>query len=250
MREGVGWILGIAGSVASVVAGWMFSRRSYRLVFQHSYTSLIDRSDEASAAGVRVLLGDTELTKLGRTTLMIWNRGPRSLRYQQDVMQPIVIFFEDHARIIRAKIVRISRADNPTKSAIELVNNHTIELKFTHLDKNDGVLIYILHESRNSCPRIAGTIVGRPVPFEDSGKIVYGRKRPLAETIVYWIVLATPLMIIAAGAKLWLAPPGGEPFNAGPFMIGAGISQAISFMWRAWKAKRSFPKALESTSEE
>ncbi len=239
-------IIGIAVTIVISAVSWLLPKRqpSYKAVVQHSYTPLInDPYGELLKTGVRITLENRQLRRVGRTVLRIWNRGSCSLLYEA-VKKPIVISFGDDARIVVAKVRRTSRKENPTGIRAVRLSEKKYEIKFTHLDRNDGALIYILHESRHRRPLIGGTIVGQEVPFEDLGEIEYHRKRTPAESLSFWISLVPSATLIVAGVAFALSPLYGVS-GGGTVLACFGLSYTIVSLLKTGRRRTNFPKSLE-----
>ena len=232
-------IIGAVTGIASLIVHWISRRRPSRLVFQYSHIPIID------ADRMRRYFRDVEgvLTSLSMMRLIMWNKASRPLRYDE-VSQPIYIYFGDKARILSADIERTARPDNPSGLSVSKVDDRKLELKFHHLNKNDGASLWITHESHETCPTITGSIVGRDEPPDNLGTIKYGVDRTRLPMGVFFAAIGALVLITVVGIQIWFWPPGGEVINAGPLLVGVTVSQAVSLAYRTWKNRRSVPREL------
>ena len=247
-------VVGVAGTLAGIVIMVILRHRSpHHLVIQYSHTPLIDmisRHGDLRDAGVQVIHDDVQLTKLSRTAIVIWNRGPRSLIYDSHVKSgPLTIFFEDEARIIQWGILKTTREGNPTEIEIQRVSEHALSLEFTHLDKKDGALIFVLHESQYGTPRIGGSVVDQSVACENEGEIGFGEFKSQARLqiagSVWAIVLAFGLALQSFGPIV--GPIVGVDFlgQAGATVMWVSVTLAAFLALYGWRTlSRRFPRVL------
>ena len=232
-------VIGAVTGIASLIVHWISRRKPSRLVFQYSHIPIID------ADKMRRYFRDDEgvLKSLSMMRLIIWNKASRPLRYDE-VSQPIYVYFGDKARILNAYMERTARPDNPSGISVSKFDDQKLELKFHHLNKNDGASLWITHESHETCPTITGSIIGRDVPPDNLGTIKYGIDRTGLPMRVFLPAIGILVFFAIFGFQIWFWPPGGEVINAGPLLVGVTGSQAVSLTYRTWKNRRSVPREL------
>ena len=230
-----------ATAVVSFLIAWLFRHRSYRPLFQYSHTLLLDPNGEAEAAGVRIMLGDEALPRVSRTVLVLWNGGARPLR-KEDVARPIYFSFDAPARIFFAAIIEETRPGDEIQTCIERVSESKFSLRFSHLDRGDGIALYLLHDSSEKCPKIEGTIIGRREPFENMGAISHRFSGHPARDIV--LTLLPSLVAMAWGAMVWAWTRLSEGQIGGEILIYFALGQAIVLIWREWQRRRRYPRKL------
>ena len=228
-------------AAVSFAIAWLFRHRSYRPLLQYSHTLLLDPHGEAEAAGVRIMLGDEALPRVSRTVLVLWNGGARPLR-KEDVVRQVYFSFDAPARVFFASIIEETRPRDEIRTCIERVSENKFSLEFSHLDKGDGIALYLLHDSSEKCPKIEGTIVGRKEPFENLGPISHRFSGHPARDVV--LTLSPSLMAMAWGAMIWAWTLLTERHVGGESLLFFALGQAIVIIWREWKRRRRYPRKL------
>ena len=230
--------LPVTGTVLAAVAlfaSWRFAKRSHKLVFQHLYTPFIsDTHGVTRNLGIRISKGDMTFERLGRTIVIIWNRGHKSLQYGAGIKAPIVIRLKDNARIVHGEILKTARAGNPTKCQLKIADRCAM-LSFSHLNRHDGALLSFVHDGAHGQPLVEGELIDGP-PIEDAGLA----NTPLPafwETVRHFSPSA---FLIVVGTIAYLI--GGPPFMA---FIGMGIAQAFLTALSTWGRRRRCPRSLD-----
>lgn len=244
LQQWLQWLIGILiGSVAGYIASWIVARASHRLVYQCSSQAVIDLDKHVVPERMRILVDNAEVERLVVTRLVLWNRGSRSLR-ASDVAQPIRVCLDENARIFECSILRRSRNDN----ALSIdQGDRSIEISFTHLDRNDGVYLRILHDSDDSQPKLEGTIVGSRIPFRNLGEVTYRNTGSFWSRVLRWVAILLPGAYAGSGVLLYIFPPEWGPVDGAMIMIGVGGTLFAIGASKAWEDKRRCPRSLDIT---
>ena len=159
VTHGVGYCIGI------IVLFLRYSAKSYRICFQKSCTKLIDG---ALPAAVKITVDGKVARRLSATKIVVWNGGYRALKSDQ-VPDPITMSFGEGDRIYRHCLF-VTKESNRVR--VERDGDHVLRMKFSNLDRHDGIALDILHDSEIEYPSLNGTILEHK-GFKDCGEIMF-----------------------------------------------------------------------------
>jgi len=184
-----GWVGSLIGLVGIILGGvgifsYKISRSTAKPSYQKSSFRLIGRKENNLPKDVTVIFKRKEVDRLTKTTLILWNNGTEVLN-GEDVISTdsLQISFTDGDNILSYKVLKQTKDVNN----FELLKNeafpHRLLINFSYLDPNDGIVLEILHDSKERYPEVTGTIRGLPKGFEDLGRVYPNRpvkvKHPL-----------------------------------------------------------------------
>lgn len=146
-------------------------RRGPMLAYQFTGQRLIGTKRNRLPEEVQIIFAGVPVKNLTQTQLIIWNNGDAPLR-SDDVPDhdPISFSFGSGSQVLLAEVVKISRDVNRIETQFIAGESNNISLKFGFLDKDDGALISVWHNSDDPMPDVSGTILG-----QKSGPVSYGR---------------------------------------------------------------------------
>jgi len=260
----VGSMIGVIGVVFGVIGmfSYKFSRSTAKPSYQKSSLRLLGRKEDNLPDDVSVLFKGTEVERLTKTTIVIWNNGTEVLSGEDIVESDLLRFsFPEGSNILSFNIIKNTRDTNDFFLSKDEGRNNELVINFSYLDPQDGATIEILHDSENRYPEIIGTIKGIPKGVEDLGR-VYSNKpvnaKPrfnlifLNRKLIFWTAIIMGLSLFILG----LLPNGIVEIalnekaieNKGSLKIAFVITGALYTLLPAsmlWYRREKYPKALK-----
>lgn len=221
VTHGVGYCIGIIGVILAI-----FCRKSYRICFQKSCTKLIDG---ALPAAVKITVDGKVARRLSATKIVVWNGGYRALKSDQ-VPDPITMSFGEGDRIYRHCLF-VTKESNRVR--VERDGDHVLRMKFSNLDRHDGIALDILHDSEIEYPSLNGTILEHK-GFKDCGEIMFTPDRtkllPKLAVTISLLVIPGIVILITAGFR-----------SNGPGFVVFGLLYVFLIFW---SNRQRIPKPL------
>ena len=199
-------------------------RRGPRLAYQFTGQRLIGARRDRLPTGVEIRFQGTQLPNLTKSQIVVWNKGDGPLR-NADVPahDPIVFSFGEGTRVFIADVARITREVNVCEVAYESGVSSGVVFKFDFLDRNDGALLQIWHDSRDAVPEVSGTVLG-----QKEGLVSYGR------FVVYGRNIDEPPKFSGSFEKV--------AYTVGKVLFRRGLMRAMPVVIALWRVR--FPKVL------
>jgi hypothetical protein len=128
----------------------------------------------------------------------------------------------------------------------------SVYLDFNFIDRDDGIVVDVVHTGEDSPPRWSGTIKGMPSGIQNYGALI--PERPSSQTVLQRLLSEDGLMIILPASTVVLAGVGlGALFLSGwrlaLFVGGVVIWMIAGFLGFQWGRQRyRIPRALRRSS--
>ena len=229
-------VASLAISIVAMVLAIVYRVRPYSVCFQSSSRKLFDyrvKSDSEEPRTVRLV----------NTRIVLWNGGGRALVYEHHVKEPIRLSFGKGDSIIDHQILK--QSDNIACS-IEKVDRRSVAVKFSHLDRNDGVVVELFHDSEWQVPKIEGVIIDHPKGFRNLGNMATASVRWLRREIMRHSYLG--VIYLGVGAWIWSYAPH-EVTNGGRILVGMAIGQFVGVLLSLWNRRKRYPSTLHLRDE-
>ena len=174
-----GLILGAASLVAAVVGivigVRLRPRRGQRLVYQMSVMRYFDKADYALPDYAEMSYEGTEVERLTKATIMLWNKGTDALR-GEDIVEsdPIRLSIGEGGRYLDVEIERTSDESNGCVATVRPKRRHEVELGYEYLNPGEGMRITVLHDGVNAEPQVLGRAKGLAAGPESWGVVESG----------------------------------------------------------------------------
>lgn len=166
----VGAVIGVVGLVFGIYQ--LFRRSGPKLAYQYVGQRLIDDGEGLLPGNVVIQYDGKPVKRLSLSQIIVWNAGDQAVR-QADIVNsdPIRFSFDDDAEILSVEIEKTTRAAN--ECMVEPLPNRRggFFYRFAFLDRNDGVLIRVLHTGSITRPDCLGTVIGLPKGIQSLGRI-------------------------------------------------------------------------------
>lgn len=234
-----GWfaiIVGVASLAISIVAMVLaiaYRVRPYSVCFQSESRKLIDYRIEPDSSHE-----EPRTVRLVSTRIVLWNGGGRALVYEDHMKDPIRLSFGERDSIIDHRILKQSANIN---CSIEKVDRSSVTVKFSHLDRNDGVVVELFHDSVRQVPKIDGVIIDHPKGFRNLGTMATASARWMRREIMRHSY--SGIIFLGVGASIWSYAPH-EVTNGGRILVGMAISQFVVVLLSVWNRRKRYPSAL------
>lgn len=176
-KSWLGTLLGIAGIVFAVLT-YLWTRKRTSLSYVHLGEHLLGSTSDSLPSEIVVQYNGISIPRLTKSILIFWNSGENTVNGEDIVAKdPLRFYVGGDGQILSALILKSSRAVNDFSiPKLPSTNLNEIEFTFSFLDKNDGVVVEILHTSTDRKPRIKGTLKGLPQGFRNLGQ--FTRPKP------------------------------------------------------------------------
>lgn len=163
-----GWTGEVVSLILGVAVGYIFlrlSREQLRLLYRFVDTELVEtKSDPSDPIDIR--FEDRSVPRVNKTLLYIWNSGRKTADGADIVASdPLRVALPDDTRVLRARLLRVTREVNGVAVHQEAVNEALISFDF--LDPGDGATIEVLHTGGAVQRQLKGTIKGIPGGVEE-----------------------------------------------------------------------------------
>lgn len=175
----VGALIGVIGVGFGIYQ--LLHHTGPKLNYQYIGQRLIDGEEGLLPKNVVVQYDGKPVKRLSLSQIIIWNAGEPPIRGQDIVAEdPVRFCLGDDAEILSAEIVKTTRQANDSAVHIDTDTHSCLVYKFRFLDRNDGVLIRVLHTGLNTKPNCFGTIVGLPNGIQNLGRMPIQMPRAIA----------------------------------------------------------------------
>lgn len=172
---------------------------------------LVVKNGKKKIHSLSILFDGKEVDNVTITKITIWNSGSEDIR-REDIAseRPLIIKASKNVEILNAEI--IVQTDSTNKFSIESITDDVIHLDFEYANKNDGIVVQVIHTGNSDdlafdC-KIKG---GKPIRKYDSGGIqsnaiyveqffkkkgIYKKiKKPYAISVLFVIVMCSWFLI-------------------------------------------------------
>ncbi len=165
----LGTVIGIAG-----IAYAVFEAKRHRgpiLSYQFNGTVVVRSTRSSLPEGMEVSYNGQRLSRLLMTSIIVWNEGASALK-QSDLSSndPVTFCFSEPSTVFLAQIEKVTRAAN--RFSVKVGESGAVTINFEFLDKNDGALLNIWHDSSSIVPNVSGTIIGQPGGIRCRGRYI------------------------------------------------------------------------------
>jgi len=260
----VGSVIGVIGVIFGVIGmfSYKFSRSTAKPSYQKSSLRLLGRKEDNLPDDVSVLFKGTEVERLTKTTIVIWNNGTEVLSGEDIVESDLLRFsFPEGSNILSFNVIKNTRDTNEFSLSKDENRNNELVINFSYLDPKDGATIEILHDSENRHPEIIGTIKGLPKGVEDLGRVYSNKpmnvKPPFNfifpnRKLVFWTAIIMGLSLFILGVLpdgiVEIAVNEKATEDKGSVKIAFIITGALYTLLPAsmlWYRREKYPKALK-----
>lgn len=255
-KSWLGTLLGITGIVIAVLT-YLWTRRRTSLAYVYLGEHLLGSASDALPPEIVVQYNGISIPRLTKSILILWNSGENTINGEDIVAKdPLRFHVGGDGRILSAVILKSTRAVNDF-SIPKPPDGDVSEMEFTFnfLDKNDGVVVEVLHTSTDRKPSIKGTLKGLPQGFRNLGQ--FTRPKPQKKTSgklrsITWI-LSPPVMAVGGFLTAVYGPrPAFFLTNPDSGLFFYSFLGAFVGMWlnnRFW-TRRKYPKSLHTEALE
>jgi hypothetical protein len=168
---GVGAAVALAAALVAGLVFWrlQLGREKRTLVYRSLSSSIVEqRGPEPS---VEVRYDGSPVPRVTRTRLVLWNPGWQTIEAQDVVERDPVRIVAQGGDILKANLLRETRRSVNWRLT-RLIDGYRCE--FVLLDRNDGVVVDLLHTARSADVVLMGTIKGMPEGIRNLGFYVTG----------------------------------------------------------------------------
>ena len=156
----VSLIIGIAGLSVAAFA-YFRPRRRRRLVYQMALLRYFDKNDYTLPEYAEMTYEGTEVERLTKVTVILWNRGTDTLHGNEIVSSdPIRLSVPEGTRILDVEIAKRTREANKCMIQQHPPGGHDVVIRYDYLDPRDGLALNLLHDGATPLPEILGTATG------------------------------------------------------------------------------------------
>lgn len=200
------WHVAWDSGIVIAVLTYLWTRRRTSLAYVYLGEHLLGSASDALPPEIVVQYNGISIPRLTKSILILWNSGENTINGEDIVAKdPLRFHVGGDGRNLAAVILKSTRAVNDF-SILKPPDGDVSEMEFTFnfLDKNDGVVVEVLHTSADRKPSIKGTLKGLPQGFRNLGQ--FTRPKPLKKTSgklrsITWI-LSPPVMAVEASSPL------------------------------------------------
>lgn len=246
----LGSLLGIVSFIAAI-AFYYWPRKQTRLSYVHLGEHVLGSASATLPPAIAVQYNGISIPRLTKSILIFWNSGENTVNGEDIVSKdPLRFHVGDDGRILSAVILKSSRAVNDFSIPLPPdISVNEIEFTFNFLDKNDGVVVEILHTSTDRKPCIKGTLKGLPQGFRNLGQFTRPkpqkkkRSGPLAALTG---VVFNPIVFACACFMFSIYGPRPEGISQSTYVGLMGALGGFCGMWviNSWATRRRYPKSL------
>ena len=148
---------------------------SYRL-----QSNVLIRKNKSKYEKLSIMYAEKQIDNLCVSTFTIWNSGNRSLQSSDVVAsKELTITASDKSSVLDASIICTSEPTN--NFVIEILDERTVKIFFDYIDRNDGVVIQVIHTGSEEELSIDCKIIGGK-PVRNSEKVRF--ENPFLQKIV------------------------------------------------------------------
>ncbi|HHF2955190.1 TPA: hypothetical protein ACPJ0D_000317 [Vibrio diabolicus] len=262
----VGSLIGVIGVIFGVVGmfSYKFSKSSAKPSYQAASLRLIGRDEDNLPEDVTVLYKGTEVERLAKTKLVIWNNGTEVLN-GEDIVEsdPLRVSFPVGSNILSYQVIKTTRDTNQFSLYKDESVENELYIQFSYLDPKDGATIEILHDSEERHPSILGTIKGLPKGLEYLGRFYTNKttnaKFPInfllsSRKLVLWVTIFMGILFFFGSllpAEITKIVIEKDPTNDTALRVILGVTGFVYTVMPAtllWSRREKYPKVL-STNE-
>lgn len=253
------------GSLIFAAFGYYKPRRRQRLFYQTAAIRYFEEDDYTLPSDVVMTFRGRKVSRLTKATLVLWNGGTEVLRGEDIVAHdPIRMCLETPDSILSYSIIGGTTEGNRVRAKIRQDAQNKLYLVYDYLNAEDGVVIQVLHDSRQPHPLVVGAakgLSGGPrglgtVELLDGETSPRKRRRRLSYRLMLVVgflgLLAAALLalVIVLGNESWLATELTWQFEedaslAGPLVLAlTGLLYMSIPSYEFWTTRRRYPKPL------
>ena len=225
-------------SIVALVYTIVYRVKPYSVCFQSLSRKLIDFRIEPDSSQK-----DPRTVRLVSTRIVLWNAGGKALVYEDHVKEPIRLSFGESDSVLEHRILK--QSDNVACS-IEKVDRRSVAVKFSHLERNDGVVLELFHDSEWQVPKIDGVIIDHHKGFRNLGTMAAGSARWLRSAIMRQSYSAVIFLVF--GIWLWTYAPH-EVTNGGRVLVSIAVGQYVGVLLSYWNRRKRYPSTLDLDDE-
>jgi hypothetical protein len=254
-KSWLGTLLGILSFIAAIIF-YFRPRKQTRLSYVHLGEHVLGSALATLPPAIVVQYNGISIPRLTKSILIFWNSGENTVNGEDIVAKdPLRFQVGDDGQILSAAILKSSRAVNDFSILkTPVVGANEITFNFNFLDKDDGVVVEILHTSTDRKPCIKGTLKGLPQGFRNLGQFIRPKpqkskpgKLHQLDSILFPIGVALSGFLTATyGPRDWFLA------NSDTGILVYSFLGVVMGMWlngRFWN-RRKYPKNLHTEALE
>lgn len=213
--------------------------------------------EQALPQEVAVLFKGKSVPRLTKTYIVFWNSG-RAFIKGEDIVHDdqLRLEFGEESEVLNARVIKETHKPNKFAATINEQSPNVVFCNFDYLNAGDGVVLELLHTSKEQYPSIKGSIRGIPKGPSNWGNAStlksarYSSFFDKAEKYVQILFLIVGIISIIMGlfAKtIYEFNPSLIVTNFDQsrwFLIIIGVIFTIIFSFFLWVSRRRFPKSL------
>ena len=240
-------------------------RRRQRLYYQTAAIRYFEKDDYTLPSEVVMTFRGREVSRLTKATLVLWNGGAEVLRGEDIVAHdPIRMSVETPGSILNYSIVGGTTAGNRVRATIGQDAQNELYLEYDYLNSEDGVVIQVLHDSRQIHPLVDGAAkglsggprgLGTVELFDGEISPKQRRRRWMFRiTLVLGLLIFLPstflVSVLVLGNESWLPSDWTWLFDDDVSLSGTIAMAATGLVYTAvplyefWTTRRRYPKSL------
>ena len=251
----VGSLIGIVGIAAAVVT-YLLTRQRTLLSYRVRGVLLLGHAEAKLPPGVTVQYHGTEIPRLTRSVVVLWNDGEKTVQ-GTDIVEsdPLRIAIDDDCQVVACTLLKTSRPAIRADVALSSGPRPNIILNFDFLDSTDGLVVEVLHTGKVRYLTVVGTVRGLPHGVRNRGRVLSQRAPTLqVRTNRTRRALAIAVLLIGFAFAIggFFATTAIEPLNstnstvARYALVFAGASYSGLGLLFLWLIRKRYPKALHT----
>ncbi len=257
-----GWV----GIAIGIVVSIYFYRKAERLpeprvTFISDHALTWDKKDKLPS-GVEIRYDGIPVQRISRSLVRIWNAGNGCLTKDLVPAHDRVRFhLPTGGKFLRANILKENNPSSLCDVTIDPQNPSEAFITFDYLNKNDGMVVGLLHTDPSPTPELKGSVKGYQfkITEEPPRKPLKGHRKWISPLIQIWMPLLLGVISIGLGVipenswdqiRTWLdsseqtCPKNELTLSFRAFTVGMGISYLVLGIRVYWVQRRTYPKTL------
>lgn len=161
MQSPIAWLILSMITILSFLFAiymWIAGKTKRQISFaKSSYNIVKNRASKISK--LKLFFNDKEIEDITITKFAIWNSGNTTIKKGDIVKkEPLRIISKGSADILEVSI--LMENDTSNEFVIDLINEKLAEIYFDYMDKNNGIVVQVIHNGLSSDLCIEGKIKG------------------------------------------------------------------------------------------
>lgn len=268
---GIAEILALIGVIITVIGGsfailaYVKPRKRQKLLYQTSGIQYFEEGDYALPSDVVMTFQGQKVARLAKTTFMIWNGGTEVLR-GEDIVEhdPIRVSLPSDGTILSYSLLGGTNEGNRTNAEIRSCTLNELIVKYDYLNSGDGMVIQVLHNTKQSDPNVIGAAKGLAGGPQALGSVILydhemPRRRRRLRFLIRFILLIGFVIALLGTLRALSLFLGGQigliddiiwffsekrDFYEVAWMISAGFLYMSIPLYDLWTNRRRYPRSL------